>query len=117
MTVILGTDFTQEIGSAFAGELLPMTLHRAAETISTTGSTTTTYVDHVCEGAPAKWRESSNVVRGYPAGTAKVLILQASLSVSPSLGDHFTIRGERRRIVDVEQDAGGATWSVWGARS
>lgn len=115
MAVLFGTDFTSAIGGAFAGQLLPGTLHKASTTRTESGATVATFVDHPCEGVRSKWSLGQSVARGYPANTVKLLVLQASLAVAPGLDDEITLAGGRYRVVDVDQDAGGATWSVFGA--
>lgn len=116
MATLLGTDWTAEMGAAFAGELLPATLHKAAVTLSETGAPVVAWTDHAGEGVRAKWRRETNLARGYPESTAKLVLLQASLAAAPATDDELTLAGERFRVVDVEQDAGGATWQVFGVR-
>lgn len=116
MATLFGTDFTADMGDAFAGELLPITLHKRTTTRTASGATEATFQDHGGEGVRTKWREDQNIARGWPLKTARYLILQASLAVAPSLGDELTYGDERLRVIETDQDAGGATWLVWAVR-
>lgn len=112
MATLFGVDFKAVIGSAFAGQLRPVTLHKVVATIGPAGDTVAAVTDLPCEGVVTKWDVAVATRKGYTPATVKVLILQLSLAGSPATDDEITAAGARYRVVDVMQDAGEAAWSV-----
>lgn len=112
MAKLFGIDIQAVVGSSFKGQLRKFTLHAMAETIGPSGATVEVATNYPAEGIVSKWSAQTAVLRGYPSNAVKLLLLQKGLAVAPSLGHTITAAGGLWRIVDVEQDAGEATWSV-----
>ena len=112
MAVLFGVDVQAVIGGALAGQLPPVTLHKAATATAASGDTVATFADHAAEGVVSKWRARTLVDRGWPIEAVKLLIPQMSLDCTPALNDEATADGRRWRVVGVVQDAGNATWAL-----
>jgi hypothetical protein len=110
MAVLFGLDMRALIGGALAGQLYPVTLHKATVARGADGRTLATYTDHAAEGVRLKWQTATAASRGYPRSAVKVLLLQHALAVAPTKDDHVTAAGARYRVLDVEADPGDAAW-------
>lgn len=108
---IFGTDIAAIVNSTFAGNLHPLTLHKASSVTDSYGSPSTTYSDHAGEGVRLKWKSETAVARGYPIDAVKILVLQNGI-VAPLKGDEITIMTERWSVIDIMKDPVDATWSL-----
>lgn len=114
-TKIFGVDIATIVNKTFDGKLHAITLHKVAHTIDAYGATVESVMAHPAEGIRSKWDSKVIVNRGWPAETAKIIILAQSTLASPVTGDRVvTLGGERWQIIHVEQDPVGATWVVAG---
>lgn len=111
MNDLFGTDIRGLVLGAFEDQLHAVTLHKVTHTIGQYGDPVASTVDHAGEGVRTKWKSETMVARGYALGTVKIILLQDGI-VAPTKTDELTILGERFRIVDIEQDPVGATWSI-----
>lgn len=111
MNEIFGTDIAAIVNSTFAGNLHPLTLHKASSVTDSYGAPSTTYSDHAGEGVRLKWKSETAVARGYPLDAVKILVLQNGIT-APGKDDEVTIMSERWRVIDIEQDPVNATWSL-----
>lgn len=112
MTNLFGINVAGIITSTFAGQLHALTLHKfSSASVDDYGQPVKTSADHAGEGVRAKWKTETVVQRGWPANTAKIIILQNGMA-EPMKGDELTIDGERWSIIDKEQDPVNATWAV-----
>lgn len=111
MNEIFGTDIAAIVNSTFAGNLHPLTLHKASSTVDAYGAPSKTFANHAGEGVRLKWKSETAVARGYPLDAVKILVLQNGI-VAPGKDDEVTIMSERWRVIDIEQDPVNATWSL-----
>lgn len=112
MTVTLfGTDFAEEIAGAFAGELEPGTLHAATVTPDLWGQQSRTHADVAIEGTILSWTSKQKIDRGWPA-TATVIMMLAYDKPEPVTDDEITMRGQRFRVLEIEDGGAQAVWNV-----
>lgn len=116
-------DIGDALRGALADDVLPAaTLHAVTETLSDYGTPTRTLVDRAAQGFVSDWKSDVMAARGYPANTAKVVLVQDAALPRPKLGDEITaqrpINGtlERFRVTDVTSDPADATWQVAGVK-
>jgi hypothetical protein len=113
MNEIFGIDIAGIVNDTFAGNLLPLTLHKITEGgVDDYGQPTTTTVDHAGEGVRSNWKASVAVARGYPTEAVKILVLQNGPTPEPSLIDKVSIMSDTYRIIDIQKDPVDATWTL-----
>lgn len=112
MATLFGVDMQAVVGAALAGQLPPVTLHKAAVTTAASGDTVASFTDYAGEGVVSKWDVRILTARGWPMEAVKLLIPQASLAAAPTVNDEASAAGGRWRVVGVSQDAGNAAWAL-----
>jgi len=113
----------QAIRGVTSGGMFPAaTLHVVTESIDADGNTVRTPVDYAGTGFVSDWKSDVAARRGYPANTAKIVLVQSATLPKPKLGDEVTaIRpitnvSERYRVTDVTSDPADAMWQVAGVK-
>lgn len=103
------------INSAMGSLLLSGTLIRVTRGSRTDGSLTSgpsaTETSYSFKGFYEEYRDGTVDGVLIKNGDRKVMLLAASCSVVPSVGDKVTLDGETRLIVDIKTDPAKATYS------
>lgn len=114
-TKVFGVDIAGIVNKTFDGNLHALTLHKVSNTIDAYGAPVESVIAHAAEGIRSTWDSKIAINRGWPADTAKIIILAQSTLASPVVGDRVvTLGGERWQVIHVEQDPVGAAWVVAG---
>lgn len=116
---LFGVDIQAEIGKAFGGQLVPLTLHSVTpgtrNPSDPTAGTAPTTVDVTSEGIVDSYRESQIDGSLIQQGDKQILILGQPLGdVVPKPSDRVTIEGRSYSLIRVERDPAVATYTAQG---
>ena len=113
---MFGVDLKGIVLGALGGQLNPLTLHKVTNAIGSYGEAIASEADYAGEGVRSKWDTNTEIKRGYPTTTVKLIVMQDGLP-EPSTDDRITILGEKYRVTDIAKDPVNATWVMAGHRA
>lgn len=103
-------------GLKSAGMTKPATLIKKTPGTRTagqvSGGTNPTSTNYTCRGLVITWKRVMLNATQVQASDRVVMLLGATLSVVPAIGDLVTCEGVTSRIVDIERDAASATYNL-----
>lgn len=70
--------------------------------------------EHPCKALVDDYSDMRRSSRGIPANDRKIIILAATLTVSPALGQSIRAEGRDWSIIALSRDPAAATWEVQG---
>ena len=118
MVSLFGINFTQVVGSALQGQLVPMTLIKVSfanrDPSNLSGGRSETRTSFSCEGFIEVYENNIDVSRNVLLGTRqfRIYILAISTSQTPEPNDLITVENQSYTITDqVSRDPGGVGFS------
>lgn len=116
MTSPLAGSLAKQAAAALKSLMLPAVLTRITpgEYDPDSGTSADTEIAYPCRGMLETYSTYTQVARGLNATVRKVIILAATLPVTPQLDDKVTIQGETFTVKRIDSDPAKATWELEG---
>jgi hypothetical protein len=117
MTSILDGELAADVAEALlaAGLAIDITITRS-EVVSPAPHPweppVTAPVDYPAKGWPDAWTEAELSGTRVQSNDVKVCVIATSLSITPVVGDHVTVRGQTGEVVRVDADPALAVYTL-----